>query len=636
MKFEKNLRQLAQRWTFIKMAPFTLKSWYCVQSTSNQSTMLEQLPAAQRGPVGDFLVAYMKQTKKVVTTLPVFVVNAIRAYEAGKFGLKEMIEYCQTLYNANNRATNREFELNEDEIANLETVAKKTPAQLAIKSNVGGRCQTEGNEPNKKARPTRHSVRAVISSQKKKEISKKPSPKPTVVKNPAKSPPKRSKPPAEAPKVATSKETSLAAKKKVPKESPVGKYAKLAQKKMVAKSAPKSSYERPTKAYMLRHKLNQFLTKKQSVTTDAKVPAINVRQVLNEEDKNETVKDPFINKQAEPIVTPLSPCANSDEFTETLPEVKCTFTLYNQIAPAEDAEIRVFTDQEIPEIPPIPTSLPLQSRRDRSQPQQQKQKLQNDFLIRSDSISEDAEFQCDDDFPVKPALATVSVSQSTSWLGKAEDLQDKQSQRKKYPRASSCDTHPALESEHDGVISPPLSRNDRFVPNLDFSDNFNSLKEGYSINNNGDVEFNIVEGKGRNAKEFEAGKLQVMTLGDLQDLNNMVQQKTDSASHKHNIYDIKSQKKLQYVLRNGYSYKYHEKKHYNAYQKKIVRPEPAVKPKGQPSEMALLAALKSIYYVTFNTKMHSGIAVTTYGMQRIGREKTRVLYIFRKYQTNLQ
>ncbi len=55
--------------------------------------MLAQLPTSQRGPVGDFLVAYMKQTKKVVTSLPIFVTNAIRAYNAGKFGLKEMIQY---------------------------------------------------------------------------------------------------------------------------------------------------------------------------------------------------------------------------------------------------------------------------------------------------------------------------------------------------------------------------------------------------------------------------------------------------------------------------------------------------------------------------------------------------------------
>ncbi len=55
--------------------------------------MLEELPAYQRGPVSDFLVAYMKQTKKIVTTLPVFISNIVRAYNGGKFGLRHVLSY---------------------------------------------------------------------------------------------------------------------------------------------------------------------------------------------------------------------------------------------------------------------------------------------------------------------------------------------------------------------------------------------------------------------------------------------------------------------------------------------------------------------------------------------------------------
>ncbi len=236
-------------------------------------------------------------------------------------------------------------------------------------------------------------------------------------------------------------------------------------------------------------------------------------------------------------------------------------------------------------------------------------------FARSDSISEDAEFQCDDlgipnaisgidKVPGVPGgVTSQSVSQSSSFLGKLEEPKEKRSRRRNIPRAASYDATPGLEEDEprksgvaagEAVISPSLSRNDRIIP-LDFSEN---LLKGSETG--GEIDFGApaIEGKG----EALGGKLQVMTLGDLQDLNIMAQQqqqqqqKSDSAPHKHNIYDIKSQKKLQYVLRNGYSYKFHEKKHYNAYQKKPAKPEapPAAKGKPQPSEMSLLAALKSI------------------------------------------
>ena len=88
---------------------------------------------------------------------------------------------------------------------------------------------------------------------------------------------------------------------------------------------------------------------------------------------------------------------------------------------------------------------------------------------------------------------------------------------------------------------------------------------------------------------------QVMTLGDLRSISQIVQHKRD---HR-NIYDIKSQKKLQCVLRNGYSYKFREKKQYKTNQKQQETGyEPTTNNKqGQRntignSELSLLAALR--------------------------------------------
>ena len=89
--------------------------------------------------------------------------------------------------------------------------------------------------------------------------------------------------------------------------------------------------------------------------------------------------------------------------------------------------------------------------------------------------------------------------------------------------------------------------------------------------------------------------IRVMTLGDLRSISQIVHHKRD---HR-NIYDIKSQKKLQCVLRNGYSYKFREKKQYKTNQKQQETGyEPTTNAKqGQRntignSELSLLAALR--------------------------------------------
>ncbi len=113
------------------------------------------------------------------------------------------------------------------------------------------------------------------------------------------------------------KKPAAVQKKKLPvQESPSGKYAKLAQRKLVAKAAPKSSYERPTQAFMLRHRLNQFLSKKQSIGTEhqdqpqQQPPAKAERESSNNEDSAVSISKPSIHeppKTVEPPSPPLPP-----------------------------------------------------------------------------------------------------------------------------------------------------------------------------------------------------------------------------------------------------------------------------------------------------------------------------------------
>ncbi len=171
-----------------------------------------------------------------------------------------------------------------------------------------------------------------------------------------------------------------------------------------------------------------------------------------------------------------------------------------------------------------------------------------------------------------------------------------------------------LDEERKGSASPFLSRNEKCGGKADLSDN-NLIAAG----KDSEIEFNI--GERERSKDFDSANLQVMTLGDLQDLNQMVHSK-DPKHARHNIYDIKSQKKLQCVLRNGYSYKFHEKKHYKAEQKQVAHPEQLTKP-----ELTLLTALKSKN--PFGTRHDSGVAVAADGMQRVGSEKTGVVQLAR-------
>ncbi len=222
--------------------------------------MLAQLPDYQRGPVSDFLVAYMKQTKKIVTTLPMFISNIMRAHSAGKFGLRSVLTYFTPV--TSNNSTPKEDELRPEEIAALERVAKAGPARPEFRVPARGSGDRDRGKRNAVGRVTRSSQRVVSPEAKRTDSKKKTLAPKTTPKKPV-----RSKQLSEAPKEHRGK-AHTTEKKKLPScDSPSAKYAKLAQRKLVAKAAPKSSYERPTQAYMLRSRLNQFLSKKQSLCT---------------------------------------------------------------------------------------------------------------------------------------------------------------------------------------------------------------------------------------------------------------------------------------------------------------------------------------------------------------------------------
>lgn len=93
-------------------------------------------------------------------------------------------------------------------------------------------------------------------------------------------------------------------KKKNTKESPVEKYSRLAKIKQDAKNIPKSSYERPTKAYILRNKLSQFINKiPTNNTMDTKIS--NIQDAFKNTQNNEN--------EVYQIISPLSPSLKGEE-----------------------------------------------------------------------------------------------------------------------------------------------------------------------------------------------------------------------------------------------------------------------------------------------------------------------------------
>jgi len=209
---------------------------------------------------------------------------------------------------------------------------------------------------------------------------------------------------------------------------------------------------------------------------------------------------------------------------------------------------------------------------------------------------------------MKAEITKRSISHSNSYLEKYEKSDTKK--HKGTIRSSSCN----VDQIRDQIIKPKnneiVSRNEAtIIPKL----NLDLKESGMNVN---ELEaYHTLDPKKRNNIEFnnENPNLQALTLNDLNDLDAVLAKKThiDSAAMppKHNIYDIKSQKKLQYVLRNGYSYKFHEKKHYNTYQKKgkshIESPSKIPNNNKQNSdkmpskEISLLAQLKSIFFFSY-------------------------------------
>ena len=88
----------------------------------------------------------------------------------------------------------------------------------------------------------------------------------------------------------------------------------------------------------------------------------------------------------------------------------------------------------------------------------------------------------------------------------------------------------------------------------------------------------------------------VMTFNDLKSMSRMMQKQD-----RNNIYDIKSQKRLQCVLRNGYSYKFHERKQYKTNKGKeevvVVETEKLVQNKVAAAELLKCKFLCELYDV---------------------------------------
>ena len=70
--------------------------------------MLLQIDFDIREVIGNFLIAYMKQTKRQTIPLSNFVSNLRKAYTMGKFGVKEAVNGLKLNNNVKN-PTNNEY-----------------------------------------------------------------------------------------------------------------------------------------------------------------------------------------------------------------------------------------------------------------------------------------------------------------------------------------------------------------------------------------------------------------------------------------------------------------------------------------------------------------------------------------------
>lgn len=157
----------------------------------------------------------------------------------------------------------------------------------------------------------------------------------------------------------------------------------------------------------------------------------------------------------------------------------------------------------------------------------------------------------------KPAVSTQSLSYKNSFIENNEQML-------RIPRAYSC----YISNDKS---SNDKSQNDKFIGNLNIK---NVLKGNIFTDESKEGEnFCCSEGVIKTSKKKSGDNCQGM-------------------EHRYNMYDIKSQKKLRCVLKNGYSYKFTEKKHYDQIKRKSDKNELISSPRSQSSEIAILRTLK--------------------------------------------
>ncbi len=557
--------------------------------------MLSLLPEFCKGPVGEFLVAYMKQTRKISITLPLFVSNAMKAHSAGKFRLQEM-----TAHNVKGG----DLQMSEDEIASLETSVKKRSAERKRAVVVSALTQK-----NRKAGavepPSTERIKSPTNARKQVQSSKFRSPVPSP-RRPVRGSQKSSrkdllgvagksdKKPVSKPKLAQTAHMSS------------GKYAKIAKIRSENRAAPKSSYERPTQACLLRHRLNQFISKEIAVTAErgkrsprstspmnidrsppssqlsqrpepVPVPIVKVasQQPTPKHSAKELLWPPPLPPGSKPF--PMSPPASFHLALETGTQEASEEKHQANSASPSPREAKVWPAIIIPpsrdepaesakpwaivplrSMGPPPDSgklSPQLSPNHGGESRHRKKHLGKPFG-RSDSISEDVEFAYEEEVDKEPRrrkASFISLSPSDSLLGgqapEKEERGPRQRQNKKKPylRASSFDSGPRTSTRRKSVRSQFLAQ-----------------KEAQQHADEPKLQLQIPTDESAlqfNPKEAERSQTLVLALEDLQSISRALPQQ--------NIYhDINSQKKLRCVLRNGYSYKFREKKQYNKTGKK--------------------------------------------------------------------
>ncbi len=231
--------------------------------------------------------------------------------------------------------------------------------------------------------------------------------------------------------------------------------------------------------------------------------------------------------------------------------------------------------------------------------------------------------------------------------GAADEPIPTNSKKKAFNRAASFDSGPRISPRAQmrlGIVLPLSRNNPRGGSRGKLTGTFTPRDEELGLH-----------------LDFPPEPTATVTLGDLRSMQQIVNAKTGC---RNNIYDIKSQKKLQCVLRNGYTYKYREKKQYNTrkdYPKKDERSGGTTADKNgsavalQQAELELLASAaavaagfksniqrdlffgccKKCTKTNYNSRWGRSM-VTQARMQRVNCTATRINQLVGQYTANLQ